>query len=91
MRLFGVRLVAATPRGPLQDELNGGRRLPDEGEEQAPHLWHRRRQQIGELGCHRFHRSDPLVPISRAAFSVLARPLCRCFSPGCACERTTVR
>jgi len=45
MRLFGARLMAATPVGPGQDVLGGRGWLPDQGEEEAAHLGHRQRQQ----------------------------------------------
>ena len=49
MRLFGTGLVAATPGGPVQHLVDGRRWLPDEREEQAPHLGHRQRQQVRQI------------------------------------------
>src|SRR5689334_2915678 len=48
MRQFGAGLVVAPPGGPVQDMLGGGRGLPNEREEEAPHLRYGQRQQLGE-------------------------------------------
>ena len=42
---FGPCLVVAPPGGPVQDMFGGWWRLPDEREEQMPHLGHGQRQQ----------------------------------------------
>ena len=73
MGLFGTRLVAATPGGPVQDVRDGRWRLPDEGEEQPPHLGYRQRQQVQQL--------DGYEALVRAACCarcfLLVRPPCR--------------
>lgn len=67
MGLFGTRLVAATPARPVQDVRDGRWRLPDEGEEQPPHLRYRQRQQL-----------DGYEVLVRAACCfLLVRPPCR--------------
>lgn len=72
VRLFGPCLVTAPPRGPLQDLVDGWRRLPDEREEQPAHLRHAEWQQVEQLS-----RRHPIV--RSTGFFLLACPLC------CAC------
>lgn len=52
MGAFGLRLVTATPGGPVQDLGRHRWWLPDEGEEQAAHFRDGQRQQVQQLDSH---------------------------------------
>ena len=71
MRLFGTRLMAAKPAGPVEDVLGGRWRLPDEREENAPHLRHRQWQQ-GRKPRASPHR--PRLPLPVALLPFLPLP-----------------
>ena len=84
MRVFGARLVASTPAGPVQDVRGRRWRLPDEGVQEPADFGHGQRQQLQE------HLDAHTVG---ACSLLLRRPLfrCCCACSSRACVRTTVR
>ena len=67
---FRLRLVTATPSGPVQDVRRQRWRLPYERKEPPPHLWDCQRQ---ELGGHEAHG----LAYGCACCFLFVRPLCR--------------